>query len=201
MLNVFNLDQRFFYIVMSDSTNRSIQMGVSLVVAMVLAVVGVGILDGHNLTQEFEIDTESEWNDYSSTLTNVEVTAEGEVQLSSASNTGTYDSVVLDSNESDSTRYNVYASVPEPENSSVSLLVNGNTYDVEDGLNKFDLESGASEFDLEFNRDADTVESPSVTTLVGLSGDTGGLLRLVGTAAFGLLVLMTVVQYARMRRR
>lgn len=184
---------------MSDSTNKSIQMGVSLFVALVLAIVGVGILDSHNLTQEFNIDNETEWNNYAATLTGVEVTTDDLVQLNSTSTTGTYDSVALSGNETDTNRFEVYTNIPEPDNSSVSLLVNGNTYDLTAGSNRIALDSTASEFDLEFNRDADTVSSPQVTTLVGLSGDTGGLLRLVGVAAFGLLVLLTVTQYARGR--
>lgn len=180
---------------MSDSTNKTVMAGVSIVLAVVFGIVGVGVLDSAQLDEEFRLDTETEWNNYAQALNGVNVTADGVVQLSAANVSGSYDSITLDANESDSNRYHVYASVPEPENSTVSLVVGGTTYDLQDGINKVDV-TAADSFQLDFQRDATSVESPSVDTVSALSGaNEGGLLRLVGVAAFGLLILLVAVQY------
>jgi len=180
---------------MSDSTNKTVASGVSVMIAVIFAIVGVGFLDSAQLNQEFQIDSETEWNNYAATLDGVVVNTNGYVELEATNTSGTYTSVTLDANESTANRYHVYASVPEPGNSSATLVVSGNSYELQDGVNKFDVTAGSS-FSLEFQRDSTGVESPNVDSVTGLSGaDSGGLLRLVGVAAFGLLLLLVVLQY------
>jgi len=80
---------------MTSSTNKTVAAGVSVVLAAVFAVVGLGVIDSAQLTQEFNIDTESEFNTYASSLNGVVVTADGYVELDSANTSGTYQSVEL----------------------------------------------------------------------------------------------------------
>lgn len=185
---------------MTSTTNKTVMAGVSVVLAAVLAVVGVGVIDSANLTTEFSLDTQSEWNNYAASLNGVVVTSNGNVELDTGNTSGTYQSVALDANESNSSFYNVYTNVPEPDNSSVSLVVDGNTYELDDGKNKVELDSQGSSFSLEFQRDSTSVSTPQVDKLVGLSGSKSGLLRLVGLASFGLLLLLVLLQYMNFGR-
>lgn len=179
---------------MSLTVNKSVNAGVALVVGLILASVGVGVLDSSTFTQEFEVDNNTEWTNYGSSLSGVQVNGSYLV-LEDANTSGTYTSVTLDSNESDSSRYEVLTNVPDADNSSVTLTVSGNDYTLEDGFNTVDLDSKGDSFELTLERDATSVSSPEVDYVRGLSGETGSILRLVGLASFGLLLLLGLLQY------
>lgn len=177
---------------MADATQKAITGGVSLVVVAILAIVGTQMVTQSALTEEFAINSETEWNNYQSTIdTGLEVTTDGFLQFtdSTTETTGVY-TASLDTNESDANQYTVLANIPDSDNSSVTVSKGGTTYNVEDGTNRLDVGTGST-FDVTLNRDSDTVSSPQVDSVQGFSGDTG-LLGLISGLAFGLLMLLSL---------
>jgi len=172
--------------------NKTVAAGVSVVLVVVFALVGVGVLDSAELTNVLTVDSQAEWQN-NGTLTNLTATAGGELQLAGDNLTGDYVSNNF-ANASDATIYSVRTSIPEPGNSSVTLTVDGTDYDLSSGSNRVSV-TGGSNFELSYERDGVNVTSPSVDSVSVLAGDTGSLLRLVALAAFGLLLLLVVVNY------
>lgn len=169
--------------------NDAIEVGVAVVVAAIFAVIGMQVATSADYNDVYTVDSDSEWNE--GTLTSVNV-SNGEVLLDSTSASGSYESATF-SNETN--RFSVYADVPDADNSSVTLSVGGNTYDLSDGRNTVSLDTSVTSysFTLDFSRDADTVESPSVSSVTAQYGESG-MMTLIATAAFALLVLLAVLQ-------
>lgn len=187
---------------MSSTTNKTVMTGVAVVVAAVLGVVGVGILDSTGLEQQFQTSNESEWNTYASNTNDVVVNSNGYLALNDTSGAtyGNYDSVTLNSNESSSERYVVDVSLPNETSNEVRLQVGtGTEYDLVDGRNKLDV-TPADSYTFELERNASGDESPRVESLTAYTqDDSGSLLRLVGTAGFGLLLLLVVVNQLNLK--
>lgn len=179
------------------ATNKAISGGVSVLVLVIFAVIGITMVNQSQLTQEFDIDNETEWNNYQDTISGLEVTTDGYLQLQTDNTSGTY-TATLDSNESDANRYVVFTNIPDEDNSTSELTVSGDTYTLNDGENKFDVTS-ASSFELSLNRDSTSVSTPQVDSVVGWSGDSG-LLGLVAGMAFALLVLLGLVNSVGLNR-
>lgn len=165
------------------------QVGVAVIVAVIFGIIGMQVAVEADYNSVYTLDNNTEWN--TGTLTGVQV-SNGEVLLASGNTTGTYTSTTI-SNETN--RIEVYATVPDPDNSSVSLSVGGNTYDLVDGRNAFKLDSSVTSytFDLSFDRDSTSVTSPAVQRYEAQFGE-DGLLTLIATAAFALLLLLSALK-------
>lgn len=176
---------------MQSSTDRAVAAGLSVVLVAVFAIVGTGMIESSNTTTVLSVDSTAEWEN--GTLTNL--TADnGLLNLSSGETSGTYDSVTFDTNHSPVTDYSISADIPDPDNSSVTLVVNSNNYDLEDGLNEVDV-SDHDSFTLEYSRDSTSVESPEVDSVRALNVADSGLLGLIGGSAFGLLLILALLQH------
>lgn len=168
---------------------RYVNAGVALVVAVIMAIVGTSVAATADYDQVYAVDTQSEWDN--GTFTSTTSFADGYVALNGTATTGTYDSVTI-SNETN--RVEVYADIESPDNSSVSMDLGTETYNLSDGRNVFSLDSSVTDysFTLNFDRDADTVTSPEVHTYQAYFGE-DGLTSLIAGAAFALLILFGVM--------
>lgn len=182
----------FLYRAMSHSVNKTTKVGVAVILAVVFAMIGMGVLVSSELTTVLDVDSQSEWQN-NGTLNGLVATSSGELELDSSNTSGNYVYDTFD-NQSDVTRASVYVDIPEPDNSSVTLVVDSSSYELSDGTNNVDV-SGGSSYELQFQRDSTNITSPSVASSVFRAGETGSILWLVGTAAFGLLILLVVVSY------
>lgn len=174
--------------------NEMIGAGVGLLFSFVLVIAATGMADDYALTEQFSVDTESEWNTYQSSGT-ATVNADGYIELTGTDTTGNYDSVTLDANESESTHYVVHTNISDAYNSSATFSAGGITYSLEDGENQFELDSGVDSYSFELNRDADTVSSPEVDSVTASTqkGDTVSLVMYMAAALFLILSLAAVV--------
>lgn len=166
-----------------------VNVGVAVLVAAVFGIIGMQVATEADFDTVYTVDNDSEWN--AGTLNGLQV-SNGALLLNDTATTGDYTSETI-SNSTD--RVEVYASVDDPDNSSVSLTVGGTTYELNDGRNAFNLDSTLSSytFTLDYSRDATSVTSPEVSLYEAQSGE-GGLLTLIATAAFALLLLMSVLR-------
>jgi len=166
-----------------------VNVGVAVLVAAVFGVIGMQVATEADFDTVYSVETDSDWD--AGTLNSVNV-SNGAVLLDDTATSGDYTSATV-SNSTD--RVQVYASVDDPDNSSVSLTVDGTTYELNDGSNVFNLDNTVSSytFTLDFSRDADTVTSPEVSLYEAQSGE-GGLLTLIATASFALLLLLSVLK-------
>lgn len=180
---------------MSSAIDTTIKGGISLVIVAVFAIVGVGVLDSAGTTQEFNIDNQTALNDYAGTLSDVNVTSNGYVNMSSYATSGTYTSVTLSGNETNVTTYDVTTNIPNASESNITLVVAGNSYELVDGYNSVSLDAEGDSFELQFNRTSTSIETPQVDSIQGYRATgANGILGTVGVAAFGLLMLLVVVQ-------
>lgn len=180
---------------MTDMMNRAIQGGVALVVVVILATGAVSMANDYDYTETFSIDNETEWNNNANTLTGVVVNADGYVMLDSGNTSGTYSSVSISEN---ATRWTVDVSLPDADNSSVSLTVDGSTYDLTDGANEVTVDNEVSsyQFDLDFSRDSTSVTSPQVNSVTSYTGEESFNSQLI-YFAFAILMIMVVAMIAQ----
>lgn len=175
------------------SSQKYINGGVALVVAVIFAIVGTQAVADSNFDDVLTLDSQSEWNSYEGTATATEVTSGGVVQLQSGNTSGSWTSSSI-SNATN--RVSVYANVDQPDNSSVNITVGGTTYELEDGTNNFELGSnltGGYTFTLDFERDSTSVTSPNVDYYQAQQGSSDDLMTIIVAAAFGLLLLFVVL--------
>jgi len=179
---------------MSDTVDTVVSIGVGIVVVVVLALAGTSVMSQATQTEVLSIDNSTEWNNYANTLTGVQVNG-SYIELQPANTTGTYDSVTLTGNESNGTIYEIEAEVPSPDNSTVNFTANGETTTLEDGANTVEFNSSVSNFTFDFERDSTSVSTPRVDYVTGSSTDgDGGILGLVSSAAFAILLLLLLVK-------
>lgn len=175
---------------MSHSVNKSITAGLAVVLVAVMAVVGVQIVESSNTTNVLTLDTNTEWEN--GTLTNL-TTENDTLLLNTSEVAGTYDSETL--SRDDVNEYEVSVDLPDPDNSSVDLVVSGTTYNLEDGYQEVDVSGTHTTFTLEFARDSTSIESPQVSLLRANVVEDSGLLTLIAGASFGLLLLLALLQH------
>lgn len=175
-------------------TQRYINGGVALVVAVVLAIVGSTAVTDSNYDNVLTLDSQSEWNNYEGTATDTVVTSGGAVELAGDNTSGSWTSSSI-SNATN--RVSVYAEIPDSDNSTANITVDGTTYELQDGNNAFKLGSnltGGYTFTLDFERDSTSISTPSVGTYTAQQGSSDGLMSILVSAAFGLLLLFAVLQ-------
>lgn len=152
--------------------DQLIQSGIGLVFAVVLAIIAVGLAGDVQYDNQFTIDSEEDWNDYweNSDSTELTVNTDGYIEIADEETTGTYESIKLDENESDSTVYKIETEIAESDNSSAEFTTAGGTdYELEDGANTVELDSSTDSFNITLDRDSADTTSPQVHTVEGLT--------------------------------
>lgn len=192
---------------MADSTQKTLMTGVALIVAVLFGIVGMQVLAPANVNTVIDADTNAEWNAFiedtnsdGTTISANYVIENDEFSIAQDNTSGYIYSQNLTDEQLTPENVTVDATLPDADNSSITLaftdesgLNTVNTVQLTSGENEVAIPDGTERISLSLTRDAATIESPSVQSIFAQYTETS-LLYLVGGAAFGLLVLMMVVQ-------
>lgn len=175
---------------MGESTSKAINAGVAAVVAVIMAIVGLGIVSSASTATVLDIDTTQEWQDNAQSQSTGLLIDNDSIQIDSASTEtfAEYESLQHDN----VTSYTVNVSEYDDTVNNVTLDAGANNYELTQGVQTVELSNEVDSFRFELERTSDTDPSPVVSSVEATAEDSG-MLGLVAAPAFGLLVLLVVV--------